>query len=486
MNNDKRWPAPRRAPMRRLYALLSPPRQPVAAWTPVRRVCAGLALPVAMMGPFSGALRLNELSGLLALPGVLPLDTATATAADIQQAAALDLPATARQGLAYSLEVEAARQRLASFGYTRDAARGALLPRADVRSAGGRGRLESVDPSLTLKRGEFTATLRQTLIDKTTLKEWERQGVLTDSAALQLGAAQSNALLESSGAWLSAVQARVSVQLGKEYEALLDELSRYITERAAAGGASPADRERVRGRVANVRSSLADYGASLKVAALGLAAQTLKLSVPKDVASALDLSLSQNPELLAARTEARAAATEIESNQGRFLPHVEMEVSHARTYNAGGQAAYTRDTKAMLVVTVPLLNGGADVAQVRAARARLAESQAKAGNMERKLAQELETAYANLDASATRFKAVRDELDANAKVVAAFREQMVGSNRSLLEVLDAYQRLHQSRLDLTQALVSEAQSQLRVAHLTGEVRHAQLTGSLGRLMSIEP
>jgi outer membrane protein TolC len=54
-------------------------------------------------------------------------------------------------------------------------------------------------------------------------------------------------------------------------------------------------------------------------------------------------------------------------------------------------------------------------------------------------------------------------------VVTAFRAQMVGSNRPLLDVLDAYQRQHQSRLDLTQALISEAQNQLRVAHLTGSL-----------------
>jgi adhesin transport system outer membrane protein len=104
---------------------------------------------------------------------------------------------------------------------------------------------------------------------------------------------------------------------------------------------------------------------------------------------------------------------------------------------------------------------------VDAAAARRDELAAKATNVERKLVQELEVAYANLDASAVRFAAVRDELDANTKVVTAFRKQLLGANRQLLDVLDAYQRLYQSRLDMTQALISEAQSQLRVAHLTG-------------------
>jgi outer membrane protein TolC len=433
------------------------------------------------------AVRLSELSRLLELPALLTMEPSKNAAASTTVSVAVssqasDLKTAARLGLSNSLEVEAARQRLETFGHTRDAARGALLPRADARFAVGRGTLASAEPRLSLDRKEYTATLRQALLDEPARRELTRQGVLTDSAELQLSGAASNALLESAGAWLAVLQARVSVQLGIEYTTLLDELSRYITERAAAGGASPADRERVRGRVANVRASMADANAALKVAtrnltrltgtaptAIALNFSAAEFSVPAEREAARELALSQNSELLAARAEVIAAEVERDIARSRFLPRVELELTHSRTTNSGGQDNYSRDTRGMVVVSVPLANGGADLAQVRASTSRRGELQAKAGNVERKLSQELETAYANLEASGQRYSAVRDELEANAKVVAAFRAQMLGSNRSLLEVLDAFQRLHQSRLDLTQSLVSEAQSQLRVAHLTGSL-----------------
>jgi outer membrane protein TolC len=429
------------------------------------------------------AVRLSELSRLLDLPAVLPMElvkNASSVPATTTTTSAADLKSAARQGLSNSLEVEAARQRLETFGHTRDAARGALLPRADARFAVGKGSLASVDPHLNLDRKEYTATLRQALLDEPARREWTRQGVLTDSAELQLSGAASNALLESAGAWLSVLQARVSVQLGTEYTTLLDELARYITERAAAGGASPADRERVRGRVANVRASMADANAALKVAtrnlvrltgnapaSIALSFPASELAVPANRDTAIEVALAQNFELLAARAEVVAAEVERDISRSRFLPRVELELTHSRTTNSGGQDNFSRDTRGMVVVSVPLANGGADLAQVRAATSRRSELQAKASNVERKLSLELETAYANMEASGQRYSAVREELESNAKVVAAFRAQMLGSNRSLLEVLDAFQRLHQSRLDLTQSLVSEAQSQLRVAHLTG-------------------
>ena len=432
------------------------------------------------------ATRLGELSRLLDLPLTLLMEPTKEPTKELAKEPAstnaADLKSVARMGLAYSLEVEAARQRLETFGHTRDAARGALLPRADLRLAVGKGALVSSEPHLHLQRQEYTATLRQALIDEPARRELIRQRVLTDSAELQLGGAASNALLESAGAWLAVLQSRVSVQLGIEYTSLLDELSRYITERAAAGGASPADRERVRGRVANVRASMADTNAALKVAtrnlnrltgavpvSISLSFPASEFSVPAAREGALEVALLQNFELLAARAEVVAAEVEGDIARSRFLPRLELELTHSRTTNSGGQENFSRDSRGMVVLNVPLANGGTDLSQVRASTSRRNELQAKASNVERKLTLELETAYANLEAAAQRFNAVREELDANAKVVAAFRAQMLGSNRSLLEVLDAFQRLHQSRLDLTQSLVSEAQSQLRVAHLTGSL-----------------
>jgi adhesin transport system outer membrane protein len=55
----------------------------------------------------------------------------------------------------------------------------------------------------------------------------------------------------------------------------------------------------------------------------------------------------------------------------------------------------------------------------------------------------------------------------NVTVVDAFRAQLVGGTRQMLDVLDAYQRLHQSRLDLAQLAISEVQNHIKVAHLIG-------------------
>lgn len=421
--------------------------------------------------------QLAALPQLLNLPSLLPLG---GTAAPAEGAMALG--DAALQALAGNPEVQAARWREESFAETRNAARGALLPKLELRMARGRGHLGSNDPPLTLARADNSAVLSQAVFDEPARQEWNRQSLLAASAEAQRAGVESTAMLDGGSAFLSALQARITLALAADYEQLLQELLRYISERAAAGGTSPAERDRVSARVANVRSSLADSRAALAAALRNLQRLTgatppalaldrvALLPLPADADDALAQARGANFDLRAARIEQQAAEAERRGHRGRFLPRVGVELSQTRSANASGTESYTRDTKAMAVITLPLVNGGSDWAQMRAAEAHRNELEARQQATERKIVQDIETAYANLRASSERFASVKDELDGNRKVVEAFRAQLVGGSRPLLDVLDAYQRLHQSRLDLVQVLVGTTQNEWRIAHLTGRLR----------------
>jgi len=428
------------------------------------------------------SLRMNDLPEVLQVPASLAVGTDGKTAGD-----ALNLRNAVIQGLGYSPDVRAARFRAESFEQTQRAARGALLPRVELRAAVGRGHLESADPPVSLPRKDGSAQLTQALVDESSRREWRRQGVLADSALRQVDGAESTAGLEVAGAYLQALQSRLTIEVSQGYETLLAELLRYVSERAAGGGASAADRERVRARVANARANIADGRAGLNVALrnlerlVGQAPARLdvggpaSLGIPADLNAAKALALAQNADLRAARAEVDAADWARASAQARFLPKLSLEVSHSRNVNAAGTESYFRDTKAMVVLSVPLANGGTDLAQMRAAVAQREEKTALALAVERKLLQELDAAYANLEAVAERYRSVREELDADRAVVKAFQAQLTAANRSLLDVLDAYQRLYQTQLDMTSLVIGETQNHLKVAHLTGTLMGALVT-----------
>jgi outer membrane protein TolC len=427
--------------------------------------------------------RLDMLPTLLGLPSVLPMHPAAPgrPVESVSDLAALTLHDAAVGTARQSPEVTAAELRLESFGQTRRAAAGALRPQVTVRTAGGRGITRSVDPTSVLYRLDAMASMRQALIDRPAGLEVQRQDLLTGSATEQLRDADSKALLDGGLAFLGVLQARVGLSLGEQYETRLAELARYIGERAAAGGTSQAEADRLRARVANVRSTLADTRAQLMSALRNL--ERLVGTVPPalsmvgvqaiDVPGADDEAVAAafrgNAELAAARLEISAAGLERGIARARSAPKLEFELTHTRARNASGTPGQTNDTKGMLVLSMNAYDGGTSAAQAGAADARRRELEARATATERRLQFEIQSAYANLEASSQRFVSVREELDGNQRVVQAFQAQLVGNGRPLLDVLDAYQRHYQSQIDLTQVLVATAQSQWRLAHLMGSL-----------------
>ncbi len=456
------------APLRALAQSDTPAAPDTAASAPAAAASAVETVPAPAAKP-----RVASLQPLLGIPPVLALSG---------NGPPLSLGDALQLAWQNSPDVAAARFRSQSFDYTRKAARGALLPRLETRFSVGRGHFETPDSQVNLGRGDHSAVLSQALVDEAARSEWTRQDLLAASAELQEAGVESQTLLDTGSAWFAVLQQRVGVELAQDYEKALNELLRYIGDRVAAGGASPAERERIAARVANVRSGLADSRAALaaalrnfqrlsSVAPFGLSLDApLDLYLPANAEAAMTEADAGNADILSARLEQQAAEFERRGNRAAFLPRVALELTHSQTRNSSGTESNQRDSKAMLVVTLPLANGGADYARMRAAEARRNELEARAEGTRRRVVQDLETSYANLAAATERFASVRDELEANRKVVDAFRTQLSGGNRQLLDVLDAYQRLHQSRLDIVQVVVSAAQNEWRIAHLTGALR----------------
>jgi adhesin transport system outer membrane protein len=419
--------------------------------------------------------RLLNIAALLGTPSEIPLE---GSELDVPDEGVLTLRSAINIGLPLNLEVSAAEFRAESAVQTARSAQGALRLKFDLRSTLGKGRLMSAEPVNSLKRGEVSATIRQPIWDRSASMEINRQFSFRDSSDIQVLGARSSATLEIGNTYLQVLQTRLIISLSEEYEKLLQELLQYINERVSGGAASGADRDRVRARVANARSAISDTKANHRVAMQGLErlldgkkfssvglVLDVDVAIPADMPDARSEAVARNHELRSARAELSAASFEIASYQGRFQPRIELELAYNKSRNMAGSPAQIEDLKAMVNITWSIYNGGSDIAQVRAGAARLSEQQALATNAERKIIQQLRSAYASLESVDERFKSVQEELESNRRVVDAFRVQLNSGNRNLLDVLDAYQRYHQSRLDLLQLSITEMQNQLRVSHL---------------------
>ena len=448
------------------------------------------AMPVNANATNSGpgrALRIAELPDIVGLPHTLPVDELSpmppAGVAPMSLQQAID------KGLARNPEVLAAQARMESFRHTQRAALGALLPQADARAAIGVGRSDSAGSagsvgssnSADKQRRDGQFSVRQTLLDVPASRELDRQKALAIAAELHWQASVSDVSVDIAGAYMQLLQARIASSLGQRHERQLNRLLTQLNERAGNNPNATVERNRLQARVAQARSQLAESQTTVRAAVTRLASLTgetpqvlglalpASLNIPADAQAARDEAGRLNRELLAARTEAVATAYEALSHRARMLPKLQAEFSHIRQTNLGGPNGDTRDTRGMLVLNWQLYNGGTDLANQRAAQSREKERGLRADDLKRRIDQDLDIAYGSLHSVGTRFAALREELLAHASVIGSLEQQALAGQRPMLDVLDAYQRLHGSRMELTALVLGEVHSTLRVAQHTGRL-----------------
>jgi adhesin transport system outer membrane protein len=82
--------------------------------------------------------------------------------------------------------------------------------------------------------------------------------------------------------------------------------------------------------------------------------------------------------------------------------------------------------------------------------------------------------YNALKAADQRIQATRQALAANTLVAGSFEEQYLAGSRQLFDLLDAYERLYGSRVELIRLITAEAQAAFQVRRQMGEMVGAVL------------
>jgi len=335
--------------------------------------------------------------------------------------------------------------------------------------------------------------IRQTLMDLPSYFERQRQNLLLQAAERNLSNAQERVAYDTLVSFLKLIQLRLTVVLTENYETELKKLLEYMNARVQAGGATKADMQRVKGRVLNTASAvieargayesgLVEFKRLTGVVPSSIAIPENLLPVlPGDFETAMATAVQNNYELQAALRDMESVVQEKRAMQGKFSPKFDIELSAMHTYNAGGIAGsdpmpnstlypVQDDRRAMFVVSWNLLNGGTDLMQAKALESKRLEYEYRAKEVQRKLEESLRINFNALRAVDGRVNGVKQEMESNDIVLAAFNEQLFAANRSLLDVLDAYQRQYNSRTELTRLLIAEAMAGLQMLRNMGKLQ----------------
>jgi outer membrane protein len=183
-------------------------------------------------------------------------------------------------------------------------------------------------------------------------------------------------------------------------------------------------------------------------------------NLPETPASAVDVALESNPDLIAAREAREAAGFDRRAANASRLPTISVftSPSYSNALNSissnipGFQADNSSFTaQAGVRATVPLYQGGQPAAQIRQAQARLGQAQELEIAAEREVIAQTRASYASWKASLEVIIASERAVSANELSLEGTRAENSVGNRTILDILNAEGELLNSKVQLVTA-----------------------------------
>lgn len=280
------------------------------------------------------------------------------------------------------------------------------------------------------------------------------------AAQSNLANVEQNIFVAASTAYLDVLQNRAIVDLQKNNEELLKKKLDETMERFKVGEVTRTDVSQAKARHSQAISDrIASEGtlqASMATYAEYIGSEPEELSEPEKIKemvptsydAALDEAMRNNYTIKQAQHLYAAKGYEVYSNVGELLPSLSLDGSVGRNKAEQNHNKSTVDNSEWGVnLSVPLYAGGSTNAKIR--QSKYQKWQAQEGVLEAKRAVKasMQSAWENMKANESQLKAIADQIDASRVALDGVQKEEALGNRTILDVLDAYQELLNSEVN---------------------------------------
>lgn len=283
---------------------------------------------------------------------------------------------------------------------------------------------------------------------------------LVKAAQNNLANVEQNILVEASTAYLDVVQNRAIVELQKNNEELLLKKLDETLERFKVGEVTRTDVSQARARHSqavsdriasegSLQASIASYIELTGSEPENLTEPTqIKDFVPQNYDEALKIAMDNNYTVKQAQQTFAARGYEVYANTGALFPTVSLDGSTGRTKSEQESLKTTTDnTEWGINLNVPLYTGGATRAKIR--QSKYQKWQAQEGVLEAKRAVKaaVKSYWEVMKSNESQLNAIEEQIKANAIALEGVQKEEALGNRTILDVLDAYQELLNSKVN---------------------------------------
>lgn len=297
---------------------------------------------------------------------------------------------------------------------------------------------------------------------------------------------EQQVLLEASTAYLNVLRDESIVKLQTNNEKLLKKRMDETLVRFNVGEVTRTDVSQAEARYSQARSDRiaaeGNLAASKAVYAQVIGSQPENLQEPEGIADlfpksmddAINYARSNNYALKAARSALDAQIYTVAANTGSLLPQVDFEATARR---GKVESPITKDPETNSFVwgvnmTVPLYNSGESRARIRQSKYQKWQAQEAVLEAEREMVSSVSSNWEYMVSNQAKIASVKDQIRAYAIALDGVQQEEALGNRTVLDVLDAYQSLLNSNVQEVQArrdyYVSGLQLLLSMGKLTAK------------------
>jgi len=297
----------------------------------------------------------------------------------------------------------------------------------------------------------------------------------------RLVASEQTLLVTAATAYLDVYRDEAVLELNKNNEAVLQRQLEATRDRFQVGEITRTDVHQAAARLARSTADRIQSEATLEASRAAyrnttgaepsgaLAFPPAPPGLPESKNESIKEAAINNPTVIAAQYDERAAIDGIDGVWGELLPTVDFTASASRDFDSAGVNTRIDTAEALVTLNVPLYQSGSVYSRLREAKQQAAQFRMIVDRERRNAAEQATRNWENLQAAQARASSFRTQIQASQIAFEGVEREAAVGSRTVLDVLDAEQELLDARVSYIRAQRDEA------------VAMFELLASIGRL-----
>jgi TolC family type I secretion outer membrane protein len=295
-----------------------------------------------------------------------------------------------------------------------------------------------------------------------------------------LVAVEQSILLQGVTAYMDVLRDEAVVDLNSQNVTRLERQLEATRDRYDAGVATLTDSAQAESRLARSRSDLAAARGDLEVSRsifeelIGappttLSRPTLVPDLPEGRDAAKTMAVSNNPSVLTALYNRRAALHSIDQEYADLLPSVDIIGAAGKDWDKTSDGSRATTAQITAQVTVPIYQQGFATSQVRQSKMTAGQTLMQIEVARRDASEQAISAWETYQSVVSTIVAIREEVRAAEIALDGVRQEELVGQRTLLDVLDAEQELLDAKVSLERAQRDETVARFQLVAAIGSL-----------------